>query len=398
VQHKKKSKKKRPARPSLLAPEEQAHITSLLQDFRNTDPAEIVAHVPDSRHAQFLIEILPLEHEDSIPLLVALKGVFNDKHVGKAVKRAVFKLKKRGIPTEAFYEEKSPAPTILKPVQKDSPAAYLGPLDSGGFRAIMISLPRSMKGADVGVGIVSDEQGIQQFLFTNFSKKRAKEMKDYLLQEVGLLVETSLSHAATILEDAYRRHQEHHSEAPQDYLELRPWLLENVSLLECPVIYNFMSEPSVSEGILTKSRVEKLFRHELARSWLIEFEPIKPFVEDIIKVDASPIVLTEAQKSTRITQIKAKALEVLFPVGKRELLMRRFEELAYIFFKLDEEEYAKLSLAAARIMGEQCTVLRTNPVIEFLLDRSLDFYMDASKDRVDDEDQRADSSPSIILP
>ena len=397
MKHKKRSKKKQ-VHPPPPAPEEQALVTSLLQDFRSTDPAKIAARVPDSRHAQILIDKLPLEDEAAIPLLMAMKEAFKDKQVHKTVKRALFKLKKRGAPVEKLYADKYRPPTILKPAQKDEHKAYLGPEDTRGFRSVMILLHRGMKGVDMGVGLVSEGHGIEQFLFGTFSKKRSKETKEYISQEAGPLVETSLSHAFTVLESAYQSHLNIHPEAPSDYLELRPWLLDNASLLDRPAVYDFMPEQSVSGVILTDSQLETLFQHKLMEAKRIEFEILRPFMKDILEVKDSPILLTEAQKSERVSSIKEKCMDELFPAPKRTLLKRWLEEMAYVFFKLEEEKYAELSLSAARAMDQEGTILRKNPVIQLLLDRSLDFYMDKVQETASEKGQRDGSTPGIILP
>ena len=94
-----------------------------------------------------------------------------------------------------------------------------------------------MKGVDVGVGLVSDEQGILQFFFGNFSKKRAREIEDSMKAETGLLVETSLSHAATILEDAYGLHGKEPSQAAAEYLELGENLLARGGSVAARVVF-----------------------------------------------------------------------------------------------------------------------------------------------------------------
>ena len=399
MQRKKKSKKKKKSvHPPLLPPEESL-ITSLIQDSPNTDPAEIAARVPDSRLAQILIDRLPLDDGSPIPLLLALEDAFEDNQVKKAVRQLLFKLKKRGIPVEDFYVEQRQPPAVLKLPQKEEPAAHIGALDMNGFRAVLVTLHRTLKGVDTGVGIVSDEHGIQQFLFGTFSKKRIKEVKDHVSQEGGPLVETSLSHAATILEKAYTRHLELHSDVPADYLEIRPWLQENVDLLDRPIIYESVHAETTSADILTDSRIRRLFQHELMEKWVIDIDQMKPLVEDILKIEDSPIFLTEIQKSDRIQQIKEKYIEDLFPATKRFLLKQGLEEMAYFFFKLDEEEYSRLCLAAAGSLKEQDTVFMKNPVIEFLLERSLDFYTNLIKNEIGGDKTSLDSpSQRIILP
>lgn len=397
MKRKKKPKKKLPPLAQLTQ-EEEAFVASLLEDFRNIDPPEIVARVTNSRVALILAERLPLDDESPIPLLLALKDSFEDKQVRRAVKRALFKLKKRGVPVEGAYTEDGGTPAVLRPPEKEKPAAYAGPLDMGGFRAVLVAFQRSIKGIDLGLGVVSEEHGIQHFLSGTYGKKQVKGLKEHMAEEAGPLVEISLSHAATILEAAYQRHVELNSDAPAEYLELRPWLLDNAALLERPAIHDDIPEGSASELILTDSQLEKLFEHNLMKSWFIEFDSLRPFMEEILKVDDSPIVLTETQKLERATEIKERSMEELFSASRRTLLRHRFEEMAYLFFKLGEEDTCLLSLAAARSMDQEDTALRKNPVIEFLLERSLDFYTKAMKEAGDDQNLAEESSSRIILP
>lgn len=395
---KKKHRKKKPIGKTPLAHDEEALINSLLQDLQTTDPAQLVSRIPSPRIARNFIERLPLHEAPPISLLSALDQGFKDKEVRKAVKRLVFKLKKKGLPIEGLYPEKGGPTPILEALPREGPAAYLGPLDSAGFRAVLITFHRAAKGVDLGVGLASDEHGIQQFVFGNFSKKSVKEIKEDLFGKVGQLVETSLSHTATILENAYQRHLELHSEAPDNYLELRPWLLENASLLDRPAIYDALPEASSSQRVLTDSQLERLFSHDLMASWFIEFESLRPHLEEIRKVEGSQIVLTETQKYEREREIQDKAIEELFPAPKRPFLKQRLEEMAYFFFKLDEEEYSGICLAAAQTLNEDATFLRQNPVIEFLLMRSLDFYMDAIHETDEDPAPQDEDAPRIIFP
>ena len=390
--------KRKPTPPALLNQEQEALITILLQEVGSTEPVELVAKVPDSACAQVLIDRLPLNDESTIPLLLALRAGFKDKGVSKAIKRALFKLKRSGVSTEEFYTEEGDSSTVLKPTPKEPPRCHVGAVDGAGLRVVVIIVHRGGKGLDTGLGVISDQQGIQEFFYRNLSKKSAKEMKENFSRETGPLVETSLSHAATILEEAYQRHLTLKSDVPADYLELRPWLLENAPVLARPVVYDCISETSISGTILTDSQLMELFDHELMEFWLIEIEALRPFMEDMFKVQESPIVLTEAQKSDRIREIKEKCMGEIFPPERRELLKRRLEEMGYIFFKLGQEETAGLALAAAHATDQESTILKANPVIETLLEHSLAFYTKAMEERDPEQSQEKIESSPIILP
>ncbi len=390
--------RKKPTSPPLLNQEQEALISTLLKEIDSTDPAEILARIPDSRCAQVLIDRLPLNDESTIPMLLTLRVGFKDKGVVKAIKRALFKLKRRGVSTEEFHTEEGDSSTILKPSQKDPPRCYVGTVDGAGLRTVVIIVHRGGKGLDVGLGVVSDQQGIQEFFYRNLSKRSAKEMEENFSREAGPLVETSLSHAATILEESYQRHLTLKSDVPADYLELRPWLLENAPVLARPVIYDCIPETSISDTILTDSQLMELFDHELMEFWLIELEALRPFMEDMFKVRESPIVLTEAQKSYRIREIKEKCMGEIFSPERRKLLKHRLEEMGYVFFKLGQEETAGVALAAAHAADQESTILKANPVIETLLERSLTFYTKAMEERDTEQSRERGESSPIILP
>ena len=395
---KKKQKKKKQVGKPLLTHDEEALVNSLLRDFQAADPAQFVAGIPSPRIAANFIERLPLHEAPPVPLLSELDQAFKEKEVRKALKRLVFKLKKKGHSVEGLYQEKGGSAPILKALSKEGPTAFLGSLDGAGFRTVLITFHRSAKGVDLGIGLASEEHGLRQFVFGNFSKKNVREIKENLLEEVGQLVETSLSHAATILESAYQRHLELHSEAPDQYPELRPWLLENTSLLDKPAIFDALTDAPSSQRVLTDSQLEKLFSHELMASWLVELESLRPYLDEIRNVDKSQIVLTEAQKFEREREILDKAVEELFPAPRRAFLKQRLEEMAYFFFKLDDKESSGICLAAARTLDKEDDFLRRNPVIEFLLKRSIDFYMDQIHETDEDRSSQEQDAPRIILP
>lgn len=397
MKRKKKSKKKISALHSLTDKEERL-LNTLLSDFKDSEPSEIVRRIPDARFAEIFVDRLPSFEGPFVSLLQALNERFKEKPVVKAIKRAAFKLRKQGLLSGELSLGGETPGNILKPPSKEKPVATVGPiLDMVGSRAVLILMEGDNKGRKIGTGVISDEKGFQEFFFGAFSKKRIREIKNSLSKEAGPLVETSLSHAATLLEDSYNRHMKLHSNGPAQYLELRPLLLEDIALLDRPVIHEFLSEITVPDAMLTDSQLAELFKHKFMESWFIELETLRPFMEDILKLDDSPIVLTEVQKSERARQIKEKGMEKIFDEEKRDLLKHRLEEMAYVFFKLGEVDTSRICLVAARSVGEKESVLKTNPVIEFIMERSLDFYFDVMKEAADEEKPKQDPSSGIIL-
>ncbi len=343
----------------------------ILKQINNKNPQELASMVYDQDMALKLIERLPLE-EKSVLILKALGKKFNNKKITKAIKRIIFKLKNKDIKVDEIFIENDQTQGILKPPEKNKPIVYIGPIkDLTGFRTIMMVINRFGFNNEVVVSLLSDEFGVKEFLVGVLSKKRIKEMKNNLSQEAGPLIKTSIEHAVTIIEKAYQRHLELNIEIPSPLVELRPWLTDNISFLEKPIVYDFIDSSIIEEGTLGVSQLEKLFEHDLLASWFIDYEELLPIIDEIINIDKTGITLTRAQKMERANQIKEKSVEKIFPQSKRDIIKHRFEEMAYMFYQLEENYSARLSLAAARTMDEKDGTIKLNPVVEFLLERSL---------------------------
>ena len=102
--------------------------------------------------------------------------------------------------------------------------------------------------------------------------------------------------------------------------------------------------------------LEKLFQHSLLEFWIDDFESLEPFMEDISKLQDSPLLLNDAQKADRMGEIKKRGIEEIFPAARRTLLKYRLEEMAYLFFKLEDEESSRLALTAAMTAEQEDTV------------------------------------------
>ena len=398
-----KKKKKHPPKGSpalpLLSPEEQTRIKALLEDLDNIDPKLIPAEVPGPLVARHLIERLPLENSRSLDIVMALSRAFEQKEVQKAAKKAIFKLKQKGfsIPED---EASKAAPTFFVKPEAEEPEAYVGPIDGAGSRPVFIVCPQIPKGVQVGLGIVSDEKGILEFIFGGYSKKRMKEVRDLFFERFTPMMETSVSHAATILEKAYSLNDAASSEALGEYRQLRPWIQDNVSLLERSPVYETFPPESIATERVTPSQTQKLFEHTLFASWLFDLEKMETIVKDIKEAEGSTILISKEQKANRIQEIKEKAIADTFPEPLRLKFIGRLEETAYVFLKEGEEDQARACLLAAKSLDEEPAFIGANPFLMAMLERTLNLYLasigDIPKPSGKKEDQ--DGSPSIIVP
>ncbi len=393
----KKPKKKKPDPSSLLSQEQQTQLSSLLKNFKNFNSANVNDQIPGPELAQAFIEGIPTQDPEAVPALLAVRKAFPQKNVQKAIRKTIFKFKQKGISHPDLEPEKGP-PILVKRLDVADPSAYIGPVDGTGSRGILLILPQIPKGVEVGMGAVSDDLGFIQFFVGRYSKKRLKEIKEIFFSSFDYAVETPISHAATILERAYSKNEEGLNELSRGYLQLRPWILENVSLLEQSAVYDLIPPDSTSKGSLTRSQIERLLDHGPMKTWIIDPDKLKPLTEDIQKVKESRILVSDAQKTDQINEARRKAISKIYSEEKRLLMKGRLEEMAYFFFKLEEEEMARLSLMAALSLDEKDSPLLINPFLDAIMERSLAFHMQAAQETQESKGLIEDSPSSIIVP
>jgi hypothetical protein len=374
-----KSKKtKRSAGPSLLTPEEQGLLDALLGDLSRVDPSRLAEEASGPRFAEALVERLPVTDPQTPRILLGLRSSFQEKSVHKAIKKAAFRLRQRGI---VLPDERDSEPPVFKTGKQSESdiSAYLGPIDGTGSRPVFISVPQLPAGADLAVGVVNDEEGIIEFAFTRHSKKRMKEIKEIFFSNLPNMVETTLSHAADVLERAYQAKGPGLSDSARAYLHFRPWLLDSTCRVEIPEVYRLLPPETISPDLLTESQLQRLFGHELMAPWLIDLKNLRPLIEEIRKAEESRIFISEGQRLEHIHRIKYEGIPKLFSEARRLSLKYRLEEMAYVFLKSNNEEnLARLCLAAASSLVEKESPIKVNPFIKFLMERSLAYYLKSS--------------------
>ncbi|MGE5841061.1 MAG: hypothetical protein ACM335_02205 [Deltaproteobacteria bacterium] len=375
----KSRKTKKPAGATALTPEEQRLLDGLLEDLSLVEPDRLAERIGSPLLAEALAGRLPVTDPHTPKILLGLRASFRDKSVQKAIKKAAFRLKQKGFVLPEAQDSQFPALRAGKQSESEA-SVYLGPIDGTGSRAVFVSIPQTPGGVDLAIGVVNDEEGLVEFSFAKHSKKRLREIKEIFFSNLPNMVETTLSHAADVLERAYRAKGSEVSESARAYLRFRPWLLENASGTGLSEVYRLLPAESISPSLLTESQLQRLFQHEFMASWFVDPKSLKPLIEEIGKAEESRIFITEGQRLEHIRRIKYEGIQKVFSETRRLRLKYRLEETALVFLKSAEESLARLCLAAASSLAAKESPVTVNPFIEFLLERSLSYYLKESRE------------------
>jgi hypothetical protein len=332
-----------------------------------------------------------------IPLLQSLYQTFPEKAVQKAVKRAVFKLRTKGIFVSLAGKKEASAGSVL-PRENEVLEAALSAIDGMGNRAVFLALPRMPKGFVVGVGILNDEKGMVHFQAGWYGKKRMREVRRAFSEQVENMVPVSFAHAVTVLERAYARGKETQENAQSGYLEVRPLMLEGVDLLTETPLPDLLPKDEIPSGPLTDGQLDTLFGHRLFASWVIPPDEIQPLLDSFDRAANSPILLSGAQRLERELELKTGWLTAHYPDSRRLVLKERLEETAYVLYGLGERETALLALAAAADLGRPVSSLRRHSVPAHLLDRTLRLYEREKGEAAREKDETVVPGSRILIP
>jgi len=151
--------------------------------------------------------------------------------------------------------------------------------------------------------------------------------------------------------------------------------VKHASEAERPEAYRLLPPETISSDLLTESQLQRLFEHEFMASWIIDPTSLRPVIEDIRKAEESRIFISEGQRLEHIQRIKYEGIPKLFTKTRKLRLKYRLEEMAYVFLKSTEENLGRLCLAAASSLAEKESPIKVNLFIQYLMERSLAYYL-----------------------
>jgi hypothetical protein len=302
-------------------------------------------------------------------LLEEMAAMLQDKRVLKAIKKALYRLRQRGVEWE---KKASPEKPILRLSQPGAPQGYVGAMDSQGSRVVIIARPRAHGGARVYFSIVSDLDGIQRLEIYDMTKKGLKEFVEESLVSVEFpVVEAPGGYCAQVLTEAAEFSKSHGKPLPLRYEDAEKGLNDVRWDGPVPLIYRHIQEEAAKDNSRLLKESAALHRIAPFSSWFLNPEAVRKYAEAIKEAEASHIVLTPQQKDARLNSLYKEALHELFPEAQRLLWKRRLEEMAYILWKMGKKREAGMAVSAAVDLKTPFSAIEPNPFVWNLLLKSL---------------------------
>jgi hypothetical protein len=321
---------------------------------------------------------------ESAELLQRLEHDAVDKRVRKEAKRALYRLQQRGV----RLPETAPDPATT-PLTAPTIEGYVSSVDGRGDQLVWLLKPQPGGVAHL-FAVINDPEGLRETSLGLVSRKTLKTVRAALEQKHELrLVQIDWRYADFLIHRAFGWARARGTRMSGDYPALRAQLTRHSPPESmAPIAIERVSAAALAAdaGLLSQS-VSLLEAPEL-RTWFLNAEQLKPFLEELAGVKDSPLVLNRLQQQERFDEIISRAIDAVFGGEARASWARRLYEMAYYFAATRRAEAAGQAVAVARgLEGDRAP--REIPFCAQLVRASLAFFFQRA---VEAEEEQAKTS------
>ncbi|MEK6710891.1 MAG: hypothetical protein AABZ64_09960 [Nitrospinota bacterium] len=297
--------------------------------------------------------IATLETREAAQALAGLAEEAPDKETSSRLRKALYRLRNRGIEVEAA----GPAPGAPAPASApgvDYAVARISAVDGMGRMMVWVVRSIAPRGRFVAEAMLRRGLGVEDFATADMGAKELREVFARITDPAAHLAtcEVPLGYAIWLLQRAQR-------EAEQGGQSLPPGFTRGKLLLEpladpqafppgeAHPVRRLLQPPAQGEA---RMETHELFQDKVFWSWLIEDRRILPHLRALVDSLQSKVVVEEPQRRERLEQIVSEAARALY--GDEALRARTggaLEDNAYFFHASGQPALARECLA---LVGE----------------------------------------------
>jgi len=272
----------------------------------------------------------------------------------REIRRALFRLKARGIEIPHSAEPAAPNAGAVSPAAEEL-SAVLSPIDAEGARIVWIVRPRSQGGVLRMQALVFEDEGLGIVRNTGMTRRELKAEREELQARAHMkFIDADWRLADFIVCEAWRY-------TPEDRrAQIGDFLLMRAELIGSPPPTNFV-HPMYRE-LEAEAAVEpslELLKEPEISQWRLPKAAIAPFVEEIGRAGEGTIVLSPIQQQERANIVLERAIASLLSGDSGMRIRRRFEEIAYYFARVGRRTQAGWAAGAAKRLRDNADAARS---------------------------------------
>ncbi|GIW44238.1 MAG: hypothetical protein KatS3mg077_1520 [Candidatus Binatia bacterium] len=276
------------------------------------------------------------------------------KAVRREARRSLYRLQQRGI-----GRAENPREVVARPLWQPEPEAtqaFYRPYSAGGRRDFLLARKYPGHWVILLAGTENFDARLAEVRRITTSAKQWRELVRQATSAHDGFARGDERYCDFLLWRAYGNLPPSQRTAERDYLAYRAefFSLPPPEKMDSPIVTLYPPEEgeALSEEVRqadTKDLWSRFAVLELARAASSE---VAPFVERVLALEESPLILSDALKLDRQLQIQEEALQAIFAEEKRPSWVHRLREVAYYF-------HLKGDSAAARSLANVALALET---------------------------------------
>lgn len=296
--------------------------------------------------------------------IAALEGAELPKAGRKVVRKALHRLRSRGVEVEA----RAPAPVVARPraVEDAFEAALVSPLDRRGARMAYLVEPHPAGGARMYEAVLDDARGIVDFRVYSAGRSRVRAFlrsarASQAEESAGALLDVATSELRALVARAAKRQSADHP-APRAFIEHRSQLaLAGHARTPGDRARDELGAASAAGAAALEAVAERV-RTGAIGPWPPDLAALRKLGERVREGFAPGAVLSGEGQSEATRALLAEAAREVFGAGSdgfAAVSASRLRETAFVLWRRGRDDDARAALAAAAAFEDG---LAENPV------------------------------------
>ncbi len=304
------------------------------------------------------------------------------KAAAKDARRALYRFTQRGIAVPA------PPATVPSAARPPAPSleGYLSAVDGRGDRLVWLVRPQRQGGLLVLTAVVNEPAGMRDVALAELGRKALRRMDAELRSKHGLrMVEADGAYCDALLAEAYERARAAATPGIGEYPTFRARMTTRAATPRGTALIERVLSPGELAGAGAVTHAAALLDEPEFLTWGLDEPALRPYLDALLAVQESPLLLSRPQQEERVEGIVRRALRELFAAPAATAWQRRLEEMAYYLHATGRRELALGAAATARALGESGTGGEGIPFFERLTQDSIAALAHRESERAQDQ-------------
>lgn len=292
----------------------------------------------------------------------------------KIIKKCIHALRQKGIDVED-YEPRQPEEAVFKKITLPETRSFISFLDGVGDRIIFMVKPITTYESRVFEIFLSDQQGIREITSVTAFRKEAEQFITRITSDEKIkFLETMVENACFLVQEAHAINERTGAIVSGSFAQWRNVFADSLALQKQPIIYQHLDAQKLRHQLSLLQKTDKLLVRIELIVWFIESDEAKQGWSKYKLARNSPLVLNKQQVEERLLEQCRETAAAFFHDARCALFKRRLEELAYLFFKQEAEEEARIALCAALSLASPELPPAKNPFCLKLITEGFSYF------------------------